>query len=575
VLVGERFGTYRIEGLIGRGGMGEVYRAYDETHKRIVALKVLPAQLATDETYRARFRRESELAARLREAHVIPIHSYGEIEGRLFLDMRLVDGSDLGSVLKAEGLLSAQRAVDVVGQVARALDAAHVDGLIHRDVKPSNVLMAHRDENSEHDFVYLVDFGIARATEDDGLGLTLTGAAMGSFDYMAPERFLEEPVDRRADVYSLACLLFECLTGQRPFSGDGPALMNKHLNAAPPRATRLVSGIPTALDDVVARGMAKQPQDRYARAGDLAAEARRAMRSAPAWAAVADHEPSAPTVRHAPVVAGPPPWAVRSPGIQRSQQPAGRSPVGPVGRSPVGPVGQAPVPRPTATSGMTKSRAALIVMLVAVLVAAATIWIFVLTRPDDDPTDAATPSASDSAESSSTQASEAPTTTDGAPEAEPVSDLARLIGLLPPSVAREQCEQMLPLGNGDLAGVDCGNVPVPTGPTSSYFYLYPDDLSVQTQFEQWMEILERPLLDTEAAADCLPLVGYLYYIIDDGARVGYLTCYVDEADYATIEWTDVAFGLSGYVSIYGGDDPLGALDTLFDWWLNEAFVPVG
>lgn len=271
------FGPYRIEALLGRGGMGEVYRAYDESHKRMVALKVLSPHLAADEGYRARFRRESELAARLREAHVIPIHRYGEIEGRLFLDMRLVDGADLGAVLKSRGALGVERAVDIIGQLARALDAAHDDGLIHRDVKPSNVLVTHQ---ADDDFVYLVDFGIARSAQDDGLGLTITGAAMGSFDYMAPERFLAEPVDRRADVYSLACLLYECLTGRRPFSGDGPALMNNHLNATPPRpsAAAQPGRVPPALDEVIARGMAKRPEDRYPRAGDLAAAARAALR---------------------------------------------------------------------------------------------------------------------------------------------------------------------------------------------------------------------------------------------------------------------------------------------------------
>jgi len=235
---GYLFGAYRIEGLLGRGGMGEVYRAYDETHKRVVALKVLPLQLATDETYRARFRRESELAARLREAHVIPIHQYGEIDGQLFLDMRLVDGSDLGTVLAQGGALGPKRAVNIVSQVAQALDAAHADGLIHRDVKPSNVLISGGDDPDSDDFVYLVDFGIARASEDDGQRLTMTGGAMGSFDYMAPERFLQGTVDRRADVYSLACTLFECLTGRRPFPVEGPALMYQHLNTPPTTSLR-------------------------------------------------------------------------------------------------------------------------------------------------------------------------------------------------------------------------------------------------------------------------------------------------------------------------------------------------
>ncbi len=275
---GETFGPYRIEQLLGRGGMGEVYRAFDQSQKRVVALKLLSPHLAADEDYRARFRRESELAARLREAHVIPIHRYGEIDGRLFIDMRLVEGADLAALLEQRGALPPDRAVAIVSQVARALDAAHADGLIHRDVKPSNVLMSDRDDDGDDDFVYLVDFGIARAAEDEG-GLTKTGSAVGSFDYMAPERFLEGRVDRRTDVYSLACLLYECLAGRRPFTGEGlPALMYGHLNTPPPRPSEVVPGLPVAMDDVIAKGMSKDPEQRFAKAGDLAAAARRALR---------------------------------------------------------------------------------------------------------------------------------------------------------------------------------------------------------------------------------------------------------------------------------------------------------
>jgi len=290
------FGPYRIEALLGRGGMGEVYRAYDQSHKRMVALKVLSPHLASDESYRARFRRESELAARLREAHVIPIHRFGEIDGRLFLDMRLVDGSDLGAVLATPGSVSVQRAVAIISQVAQALDAAHDDGLIHRDVKPSNVLVTHRHTDSDDVFVYLVDFGIARGGEDDGPTLTMTGAAMGSFDYMAPERFLDAPVDRRTDVYSLACLLYECLTGRRPFLGAGPALMNNHLHTPPPRPSMVTHDLPAGLDEVVGRGMAKNPQDRYARAGELAVAARAALRVAARSSPAPDRSDVLPSV---------------------------------------------------------------------------------------------------------------------------------------------------------------------------------------------------------------------------------------------------------------------------------------
>ena len=272
----EQFGDYRLETMLGRGGMGEVYRAYDTRHDRVVALKVLPTELAADRNYRERFRREAHLCARLNEPHIVPIHRYGEIDGRLFLDMRLVPGRDLAQVLEVEGTLPAPRAVAIVGQVARALDAAHADGLVHRDVKPSNIRLTEEDDE---DFAYLLDFGIARSlTDADGPALTMTGAALGSVDYMAPERFLEQPLDERVDVYSLACVLYECLTGRKPFTGDGlAALMYAHLRTDAPAPSSLRRAVPRGLDDVVRKGLAKDPDERYRTAGALASAARKAL----------------------------------------------------------------------------------------------------------------------------------------------------------------------------------------------------------------------------------------------------------------------------------------------------------
>ncbi|MGY1619480.1 serine/threonine-protein kinase [Geodermatophilus sp. SYSU D00691] len=276
----EQFGVYRLEALLGRGGMGEVYRAYDTEHDRVVALKVLSRALAADRGYRERFRREAHLAARLNEPHIVPIHRYGEIDGRLFLDMRLVPGRDVQEVLTREGPMPAHRAVRIISQVAHALDAAHADGLVHRDVKPSNILLT---EEGEDDFVYLVDFGIARALDDSaGPRLTTAGAALGSLEYMAPERFLEQPIDARIDVYSLACVLFECLTGRVPMVGDGLAtLMYAHLYTEPPAPSSLRPGVPRALDDVVRRGLAKDPEQRWESAGQFASAARKALGSRP------------------------------------------------------------------------------------------------------------------------------------------------------------------------------------------------------------------------------------------------------------------------------------------------------
>ncbi|MGD9528747.1 protein kinase domain-containing protein [Pseudonocardia sp.] len=265
------FGPYRLLDLIGRGGMGEVYRAFDTVRHRVVALKRLPSALAGDDVFQARFRRESELAARLREAHVVPIHDFGEIDGMLYIDMRLVDGVDLGRTLDAYGPFEPERAVGILTQVAQALDAAHEEGLVHRDVKPSNVLIG-----GDPDFAYLIDFGLVRAMRDSASG---TSSAIGTLAYMAPERFLApSEADPRVDVYALGCVLFEMLTGEQPFpDGEPAALMYAHLSRPVPRPSQRRPGVPAAFDDVVARAMAKEPAARFPRAGDLAGAARAAL----------------------------------------------------------------------------------------------------------------------------------------------------------------------------------------------------------------------------------------------------------------------------------------------------------
>ncbi|MGI5217094.1 protein kinase domain-containing protein [Nocardia sp. CA-290969] len=272
--IGSRFGPYELRSLLGRGGMGEVYEAYDTVKDRVVALKLLAGDLVGDPEYQIRFRRESQAAARLAEPHIIPIHDWGVIEGRLFIDMRLVPGTDLRTILQSGGPLSPQRAVTVLEQIAAALDAAHVDGLVHRDVKPANILV------TDADFAYLADFGIAHYEGESSV--TKAGVAIGSYTYMAPERFDRAPVTPRADIYSLACVLHECLTGAVPF--DAPSigmLIRAHLAEPPPRASVQRTGLPAAFDDVIACGMAKDPHDRFATATELAVAARTALNSPP------------------------------------------------------------------------------------------------------------------------------------------------------------------------------------------------------------------------------------------------------------------------------------------------------
>ena len=269
----ESFGPYRIEELLGRGGMGEVHRAFDTEHERHVALKRLPAT-AGDE-FRARFRREAKLVAGLSEPHVIPIHAHGEIDGRLYLDMALIDGPDLKRVL-ADGPLSPARAVEILGQVATALDAAHAAGVLHRDVKPANILLDRQGK------AYLADFGIARSLADDVTKLTNTGDYIGTLDYMAPERLMRGDVDAASDVYSLACVLFQCLTGRVPFPApDSVGKLSAQLNDPPPSPSLFDRRIPAAMDLVVRTGMDKDPKRRYPSAGELMAAAAAVTAEAP------------------------------------------------------------------------------------------------------------------------------------------------------------------------------------------------------------------------------------------------------------------------------------------------------
>jgi serine/threonine protein kinase len=243
--------------------MGVVYRAEELALQRRVALKLILPEHSQDDRFRERFRRESRVAASIDHPNVIPILEAGDEDGVLFISMRLVEGTDLRELIAAEGGLAPLRAARIVRQVGAALDAAHARGLVHRDVKPANVLLAR----GEH--VYLSDFGLAKREEEVG-GLTRQGSIVARAEYVAPEQIIEDRVDALTDVYALGCLLYESLTGEAPFEGwtEGPAIM-AHVNAPPPSPLERRPDLPPRLDEVVRRAMAKQPGERYPSAGDL------------------------------------------------------------------------------------------------------------------------------------------------------------------------------------------------------------------------------------------------------------------------------------------------------------------
>jgi serine/threonine-protein kinase len=274
--IGTELAGFRIESVIGRGGMGVVYLAEQLRYGRKVALKVLAPELTADAMFRERFEQEWRTAARIEHPNIVPIYEAGEADGVLYIAMRYVQGIDLGALLATERQLDADRSLALLGQVAAALDAAHAQGLVHRDVKPANILIAS-GAGAEGDHAYLADFGVAKQAHTRS-GLTQTGVFVGTVDYAAPEQIEGRSVDGRADVYALGCVLYQCLSGFRPFEKDSEvAMISAHLFEPPPSLHARRPDLPSELDAIVARSLAKSPDDRYGTCRELVAAAREAV----------------------------------------------------------------------------------------------------------------------------------------------------------------------------------------------------------------------------------------------------------------------------------------------------------
>jgi hypothetical protein len=276
---GTAIGDYVVRGLLGQGGMGTVFRADHSPSGEEVALKVLGEELGTSEEFRHRFLREARYAAAIEHEAVVGVREVGEASGRLYMAQDLIEGTDLRAMLSLDGAIEPGRAVAILRRVAGALDAAHAAGFVHRDVKPGNVIVA------EDGRAYLTDFGLSKNPTRESVALTTTGEFVGSLFYAAPEQVLGKETGPAVDVYSLGCLLYECLTGEPPFSGDGAAeLLQAHIEEPPPTVTAVRPDLPDAIDAVVARAMSKEPAGRHRDCSELVDEAAAALGEDPAGA---------------------------------------------------------------------------------------------------------------------------------------------------------------------------------------------------------------------------------------------------------------------------------------------------
>ncbi|MFE6615712.1 serine/threonine-protein kinase [Amycolatopsis sp. NPDC057786] len=343
-LTGRRLGNYRIDGVLGKGGMSVTYKATDVRLGRKVALKVIGDHLGADAEFRERFVDEARNTSAIDHANVVPLYDFGELEGMLYIAMRMVDGGDLAGLISG-GPIAPARALNMLDQVADALDTLHNRGLVHLDVKPANVLVTSKETSREH--VYVADFGLTRrgATGHRTRG----GDFLGSPTYAAPEHLRGEPLDGRTDQYALTCVLYACLTGSPPFKGDVQTVIKGHLNGEPPAISRTV-GLPAGIDEVVRKGMAKNPADRYPNCVEMIAAARRALGSL-----ATSSEPPGPPGAAAPVQQTAPQQAPRQNTPPQGeggpvhpyggQQPGyGQQGPGPQGPPPQGPPQQGPPP---------------------------------------------------------------------------------------------------------------------------------------------------------------------------------------------------------------------------------------
>jgi serine/threonine protein kinase len=517
--IGTLVASYQVEAVLGRGGMGIVYRAEDQrpgTRGRKVALKILAPELSSDERFRQRFERESQIAASIDHPNIVPVYEAGDVEGLLYIAMRHVEGQDLRTLIQQRGALPPDVALAIVGQVAAALDAAHARGLVHRDVKPGNILLVGGDDDTPP-HVYLTDFGLTKRA-DSHSGLTVTGQFVGTIEYVAPEQIEGKDVDARTDGYALGCVLFEALTGTPPFHADQDAAMLwAHLTQPPPRASQQRPGLPTALDDVLVRAMAKSREERFATCRELVAAARAALSAG----TVPPPPPPPPPPPVTAVPPGPPPPAAPS---SPTPQPAWSPP---------------PPPGPPAR----RSPVLLVSIILGVVVAAAVTVAVVLASGDDPPPPPNPPSPVPG-----------PTATTAGPfpnEAE-----ARLLSHVPTSLQTPPCTRGTSLPPGAVAYAECFT----DTPQLLDYWLFADAASMDAAYDARV-----------AEAGVSPQTGNCAsgetsedsWVDPDEAESGRLLCFEDLG--GTVVWTH-----NDLLILAEASRPGGTIRQAYQFWTGIA-----
>lgn len=575
---GSRVGRYLLKRLLGRGPTGEVYEAVDTHKDRTAALKLLAPSLGRDPAFREWLQREALTVGRVQEPHVVPVRDYGELDGEVFIDMPLVRGDDLSALLKRTGVLPPSRAVNIVWQAAAALDAAHAAGMIHRGVKPRNILL------TADDFIYLVDFGIAGAPGANAADAEHAGAR---WKYSAPELFSGGDFGPAVDIYSLACVLYQCLTGSPPYRADSVKMLaNAHLTKPIPRPSQAGSTIPPTFDAVIAKGMAKDPRERYTSAAELATAAYQALSAPDQHRTLHIYEASqqaTPPLIEQPKPSAPP--TAQVPPAEQPKPPVAPAPVPPVTPAPpqrpaeppvtaadtesapppepaaVPPAPQSSIPRvstpdddwfssprPMAGYGDPGRRKQLLRLGAALAVVVGLIaWMTNRSGSDE--------LAADTDDTGSVSAASGPASSMSSAEAQ-----ARLLKLLPPGYPQDTCTPATPKG-GAIAELTCGrNVDV-DGPPSATYSLFPDAGALRLAFDNTVH-------DTTVliCPGRIQSPGAWHRTATPDKPSGMLLCGMRQGS-PTLVWTNDANRVLAHLR---SEHSAPSLEQLYTWWSSHS-----